>query len=387
MPPSFLMYLTGVSLNVSISAMEIALGLLLIFLIAYLYINRIDVTADCPYFIPFFVYWLATVASLFLGSDSADVSGGVFALWNLLYFFAGYYFITASSIRLTLASLAFGGALLGASAMVDVIFLGSYRGDGFFSIYMSTGNVLAMGAVSALGVIVTRYERGFAAFLYLAALIIMVVGIYYTGTRGALLSFLASACLMLAVRFGLKGLAAAAVLLTGAYAAASFTHIEARFAELLQGFGNMETSHGWRIVLWETAWELIKEYPLFGIGYGAFQPMVTGSMPSVGLPMGHPHNAYINQLVLYGAAGFASFCWLYGKITYDLARRIMTNNYAFIGFFVMVVFFLEGVTENNFTDGEVKMFQMFFTGCMLGALRGGLKDTGKENSVKFIKNI
>lgn len=369
------MPLAGVSLSVSISVMEIALGLLLVFLIVRLYVNRTDITTDCPYFIPFFVYWLATVVSLFAGSDAANISGGVFSIWGLLYFFVGYYLITASNIRLTIAALAFGGVLLGISTIADAVIYGSARPDGFLRMYMTTGEILAMGAVSALGVIITRYEKGLTVLFYVVAFLIMAAGMCLTGTRGAFLSFIVSASLMLVIRFRLKGVLAAIALIFIMSFVAFFTSMAERFAEISQaGIINAGTSHGWRFVLWLASFELIKEYPLFGIGYGAFQPMVMNFLPSGGMSTAHPHNAYINQLVIYGIVGFASFCYLYGKITYDLLKQILINNYAFIGFFVMLSFFVAGITENNFTDGEVKMFQMFFVGCMLGAIRGGFKE-------------
>lgn len=382
---SILMYLSAVSLSVSISAMEVALVILILLLIRHLWRNSIDITVDCPYFIPFFIYWLATVASLFFGSSYANITDGVFSVWGLLYFFGAYYFISSGNIRFTLGALVAGSVALALSAAADVVLYSAPRGDGFLSIYMSTGNLLALSAALALAVIVSGYEKGLGAFLYGVALVVIVIGIYYTGTRGALLSFIVAACIMFVVRFRAKGIFAAALLVAFAVVAAYFTGIGDRFTELLQGFGDKDTSHGWRLVLWQAAWELIKEYPLFGIGQGAFEPMIIGSMPSNAMAVSHPHNAYIHQITLYGIVGFVAFCLLYGKITFDLAKSMFKNKYAFMGFFVMIVFFLEGITENNFTDGEIKMFQMFVAGAMLGAVKKSISDKAKDNVAIFFK--
>ena len=382
---SVLMCLASLSLSVSISAMEVALGLLTLILIRYLWKNSIDITKDCPYFIPFFVYWLASLVSLFTGRDYADFSGGVFTIWGILYFFVAYYFISSKNIPLVIICLILGTVALGAATAVDVLYYGKARGDGFMSIYISTGNLLALGAIFAMGAVVSGYARGVKAVFFILGLGIAVAGIYFTGTRGALLAFLVSACLMLALGFGKKGVLGAGLLVVCAVAAAYFTGIGDRFLELVSGFSDKDTSHGWRLVLWQAAWELIKEYPVFGIGYGAFEPMIIGSMPSNAMAVSHPHNAYIHQITHYGIVGFVAFCWLYGKITLDLAKNIFKNKYAFMGFFVMLTFFLEGITENNFTDSEIEMFQMFVAGAMLGAVRKSIKHDLSDNPLNFFK--
>jgi len=56
-----------------------------------------------------------------------------------------------------------------------------------------------------------------------------------------------------------------------------------------------------------------------------------------------------------------------GKIGYDLARKAWSGNaYAFAGFGVVIVYLLEGLTENNFTDSEITMLFYFITGAVLG---------------------
>lgn len=369
MVQSIFLCLTGLSLSVSISVMESFTGLLIITLVIYLYRFRIDIVADCPYFLPLFLYWITTLIPFFLGSDKAVVSGNYFTIWVMLIIFTSYYLITAGNIRWVILCLIIGSVALGVSAVYDVLIIGEARGNGFFSIYMTTGNSLALGATLTLGLIIDRKEKLPLRIIYIAALMVIITGIFFTGTRGALLAFVAAGSMMFIVKYKFYGVLLSLVFFGGILGCAMLVGIGERFEELLFGFSDPLTSHGWRILLWKESFNLFKDYPIFGIGSGAYRDMMLAVMPSSPLPLGHAHSGYIQQLVLYGVVGFTAFIYFYGRLFYDLLKRMFDDRYAFIGVFVMLTYFMEAVTENNFTDSEVVLYVLFLTGATLSKKR------------------
>ncbi len=384
--PPFLLYLISIAFNISISAMEVGLGLLLLLLIIYLYKNKINIVKDCLYMIPFIIFWVSTLFSIPFGSPVSDKIGGLATIWGLLYFFPAFYFVSSSNIRLIFASLSLGGIILSLSVIIDVFIYNQWRGDGFFK-YMSSGNILAICAVMALGVVCSRYEKGKFALLYVISVIIMVIGIYYTSTRGALLAFLICACAMFIVKLKVKGVILSIGLFVLAAIFASFTTIGDRFTEIFQSFTDEKTSHGWRFFLWQASFKLIEQYPLFGIGDGAYEKIIVDYIPETVFSYAHAHNGYIQLLTQYGIIGFLCFFYFYGKIALSIIKEVFNNKFAFIGCFVTLSFFVEALTEDNFNDGEIKMMYIFIAGIILGALRKGVKDNAVENKISFLKNI
>lgn len=366
---NIILCLSAVAVSVSISAMEIGLGLLLIILIYKLIKEKRDVTEDCPYLIPFFLYWLTTLLPFFLGSDKAVVENNAFDIWPMLYLFVGFYFVNEKNIRPIMFFLILGCASLGISVIADVALFHKIRGGGFLS-YMTGGNVLAIGAILTFATAVSGYEKNKSLLIYYGmACAFMITGIIYTETRGPLLSFLFAACLMLIWKYGLKGVLASAALTTAVGTGVYFSGIGERFFEIFKNIWDVNTSHGWRLELWHQTILLIKEHPIFGIGAGAYESFIREVMPSAGLPLSHAHNGYLVQAVLFGLAGFLAFCWFYGKIFVDFIKKISENHYASIGFFILLVYMLEGLTENNFQDSEVVMYSSLSLGLLLGAIR------------------
>lgn len=365
-----ILLLSAVSLSISISAMEIGLGLLLIILIVFLFRRRIDITADCPYFIPFFIYWLTTLLPFFFGSKEAVLESNTFDIWPMLYFFVGFYFVSQKNLRSIFFFLVLGCFALSLSSLRDVFILNQLRADGFLG-YMTGSEIMALGAVLSFGLVALGYEKNkFIVSFYLLACLAAIFGIISTETRGSLISLVVAASFILIFRYRGKGIIFATIFIFIIGLGVYFSPIGARFFEVVKDFWNVDTSHGWRIELWKQTWTLIKEYPIFGIGNGAYENLVRLLMPtSANLPLSHAHNGLLVQLVLFGLVGLGAFCFFYGKIMVTFIRNMKGNNFAFLGVALMIAYFMQSFTENNFQDSELLMFSSFTFGILLGAIK------------------
>lgn len=373
--------LTGMAISISISAVQVGLGLMLIALIFHLFCSRINIFKDCPYFTPFFIYWLATLPSLIFGSEYAGIEGNLFAPWQLLIFFCSYYFVSEKSIKFIFPLFILSAAALSVSVIYQNIITPYIRMGGFHH-YMMSAHLLSVSAALSIAIIISGYEkrRYFIAFYSLSTLIILA-GIIATDTRMPLLALSIAVIIMLTLKLKMKGLLISA-LITVILIALILNEpvMRSRWLELGKDVSDYTTSHGWRLLLWKNTWELFKEYPIFGIGGGAFDKLMMQLMPAdiTWLPRKHAHNGYLMQLVTYGAAGFAAFCFMYYKIIADTVKSININKFAFIGATISIVYLTEAVTEDNFGLSMTSMQYMFLAGIMLGAMRKNIEETSKE---------
>lgn len=75
--------------------------------------------------------------------------------------------------------------------------------------------------------------------------------------------------------------------------------------------GDIRTSLGLRLHMWEIALAEIKRHPLLGVGTGGFRASWQTYKKAPDLPFyDHPHNSFLFMMVSYGIAGLAAFCWL-----------------------------------------------------------------------------
>ncbi len=77
--------------------------------------------------------------------------------------------------------------------------------------------------------------------------------------------------------------------------------------------GNVNTSIGLRLHMWEIALSEIKKNPLIGLGTAGFIKSWEMYKKDPSLPFfihGNPHNSFLYMMVSFGVFGLISFCWL-----------------------------------------------------------------------------
>ena len=134
------------------------------------------------------------------------------------------------------------------------------------------------------------------------------------------------------------------LLLAGVVLAGAFTRLDtsvlddlqlARWRSLLQIIDNRavdDVSLGGRLTLWQVAWDMALEAPLFGHGLGRLHHLEDGYYDDVGVLLG-AHNQY---LVLVGEAGFVPlalfvlFLWTMARGSHRQALPGATNGWALV---------------------------------------------------------
>jgi O-antigen ligase len=99
--------------------------------------------------------------------------------------------------------------------------------------------------------------------------------------------------------------------------------------------GDVDTSIGLRLHMWEIALSEIKKNPLIGMGTAGFIKSWEIYKKDPSLPFfihGNPHNSFLYMMVSFGVLGLLSFCWL----LFIMLRNGWENRDSSLGFAVFV---------------------------------------------------
>jgi O-antigen ligase len=119
--------------------------------------------------------------------------------------------------------------------------------------------------------------------------------------------------------------------------------------------GNFETPVGWRVLMWQTAWDTGREAPLFGRGFSGYPDNVDAGIEHGHLPhsMGRfrtePHSDYLHLFASRGVVGLMSYAalllvpigYLIALLTFGERRQIAG---AQLGLSLLIVLAVSGLS-------------------------------------------
>ncbi len=216
------------------------------------------------------------------------------------------------------------------------------RACGAYGMYMSYGYGIALFMTLLIGLLIFRkkLEGYFSQKILVIALMINLLGLYYSEARGAWLGFLGAVPFYFFAenkkKFLMISVASVLTLLT-------FFFFSPRVKE---AFTNREGSNSQRISFWLGAIEAFKEKPIFGYGYKNYEPHSVAIKTKYQLPypeiQGHAHSNYLEILATTGILGFVAFMLF-------LLSWFKENSFtqAFVAAFA-----ISGVSQVTWGDGE-----------------------------------
>lgn len=373
---SFLLLLS-LFLNMSISLSQICFGTLLLCFIIYLIDTKYNIFIKDIYFILFMVYWLSAFLTAMFACEYVHIGKTLKSPWTMLVFFVSFYFIDKKYIKYIILSFAIGILILSLSNCYYYLFFSDnyeyFRGYSIAGGYMLTANLLAIDIIFLVAIILTKLEKNkYLILFYCFIIIISFYALLITATRMPLIATIITIALMFIIKLRVKGFILAILLLISLLTYV-FTndYVLARFDSLFSLNYDVTSSNGWRLLLWKNGFEVFKDYPIFGIGVGSYKVFMKEMMPpqNIGLPYAHAHNSYLMQLFTFGIFGLIVFCLFYGKILYDFIKNIFKSPYSFVGFFIMVTYLIQALTEYNTGMSLPSMQALFLAGIMLGLMK------------------
>ncbi len=138
---------------------------------------------------------------------------------------------------------------------------------------------------------------------------------------------------------------------------------------------NMTTdrSNADRLLVWESAFHMIEDHPIVGVGPGNFREVYNEGYkePTVTQDMVHTHNNFIQTFAEAGVIGFAGFCYFLGVLLYENGSALWKDRvYARLRLVTLMGITLFGLIDYTMDASAIVKDFFFLMGCftVLGQL-------------------
>ncbi|MBR2179142.1 MAG: O-antigen ligase family protein [Selenomonadaceae bacterium] len=342
----------------------------------------------------FAVYFTLQVIVAILSLDPKDSIGEVMGEFYrvLLLFFAMVYIKNFKQLKVVLISFLFASLLNDLAGVFQSFVLSGGRAWGLTHWFTMFASVLLIQFpvqvfIASLSVmpIWSRILAGITSMLSILCLIL-------SQTRGAWLAFLATLVIFVLINkdYRTAALKLFSVILIGfMIASIKFPVLTERFVSI----SNMNTvTIKERFLMWESASNIFKDYPIHGIGQRMFNKMYNTKYilpeakerPSANNKgHDHPHNNFMKFLCEGGIIGAFSFIFLHGYFCqrlYKLYKQECTTMCFSAGLTGLLIFLgthFEGLTETNIVLAPIMREYWFLIGMLLVA--GKIIITHRQN--------
>jgi O-antigen ligase len=210
--------------------------------------------------------------------------------------------------------------------------------------------------------------RGLAQLVGLICLPIIGYTVIAAATRSVFLAFGLGAVVYIAaslsvrnaprILIGLIGVIVSGFVLVLLMPADQLALTLGRFDDLISSSGGVtDASARERLTLFTTCWNLLRDYPLYGIGYGAFGHFATYD---------YPHNLFLEILVSLGGIGFAIFIiWLFVLLLSEIALLTRNRPAAAIIFAMTILTLIQLQVSFAFSMAKPLFLMVALTACFL----------------------
>jgi len=356
---TILIQLGAFSVNVSISAAQFFLSLLIIFSAVKLYKTR-DFSVLKSWHTKFFILMILTeTISALAGTNIQKSLSEVPSIWTYTYLYACLILFNGANLNRVLYAF-FAGSILNAFSGTYDVFVTNYdRAIGFYTHALTYGNAAAVVFICALSLMIfVRNQPPKLRMLTAAAAVMSAFALCLSVSRGPMLYASATAALLFIYQYKMK---AAAVVTGVAVLMAALVYLDDSLRDKIltdRGGSSTDSSVGTRVVLWKTAIKGISERPVLGFGKGNFTRYVKENVKVPLSSTAHAHNSYLHYTFNNGLVGLVFLLGFLISLFRYVHRRSKEYPPAKAALFVLIVFLLEGLTENNFGDSEVVMLTM-----------------------------
>ena len=248
---------------------------------------------------------------------------------------------------------------------------GFVRAGGFFGDPMTFAHSFVLLLLLCCGLVFWSHER-FSRSQLLAMSIscgLGVVSIYLTFTRGVWVGFLAGLAFFKFLTRPVLALIVSFVLGLGSwYIYQSLSEGSAIHWRVSRTFKEIDGKSE-RKVIWRTHYEIFKDFPIFGAGYGQNSHLVPSYYERDGVPTGtlvsHAHNQYLHLAAGTGLLGLCCYLFIWYFFFRNLIRLWRRRDLdlwdrGLVAGLLMgqIAFCVGGLTEANFEHSKVRFMVM-----------------------------
>ena len=343
-------------------------------------------------------YLLAAIAALVVVIGVADVFGANFdkSFWSNYERMDGYvttihlfaYFLVMSSVFKTrkMWDRLFHVMII-TSVLLALRGLGEVFSDTYTGTRLATtlGNAIYLAVYMLFHMFITAYylfkdkisNWKMKHYLYIGAIILQFLNLYYTATRGTLLGLIGGVLLigLIIAVFEKKnkklrtiaiGLVGSVILFVSLFIAVKDTEfvqesrVLGRFATISLDSGTV----GVRFTIWDMAYEGFKEKPILGWGQGNF-PYVFNKYYDPSLHSAEPwfdraHNVFLDWLIAGGILGLLAYLSIFAAALRLLWKR-KEDDFSFVSKAILTGFLAAYFFHNIFVFDNLMSYILFFT--------------------------
>ena len=208
--------------------------------------------------------------------------------------------------------------------------------------------------------------KGRLAYAYLMLQYFITIG--FVGGRSGYVAFILLSPLLVYNLIGRRHLLRI-IILSAIVVSVLFTFpvVQGRFAQVrkdlvLYAQGNVNTSVGLRLHMWDIAFAAMKAHPISGVGTNGFKRIWENNKEDRSLPFfDHPHNSFLYMLVSFGIPGLAVFCWLL-LVMLKTGWRAFGSPLGFSLFVFTLIFIIGGLTDTQLLVFPTAILFILFSG-------------------------
>ena len=343
----------------------------------YKEIPKIDKRIGCIFAVYFVFQILIAILSLEPKLSIAEVGGEFYRV--LLLFFAMIFIEDFKQLKIILISFLFASLLNDLMGLYQSFILlerpqGLTHWPTMFAstLLMQFPIQLFIASLSSM----PRWSRILAGFTGVLSILCLIL----SQTRGAWLAFLSVFVIFILINKDYRKTAfkVFTVIMIG------FMLVSMKFPSLTERFESISNVNSAtireRLLMWESATNIFKDYPIHGIGQRMFTKMYNTQYilpdakerpPADGKGHDHPHNNFMKFLCEGGVLGAISFLILHGYFCqrlYKLYRQEQSSMRFSAGLTALLIFLgihFEGLTETNIVLAPIMREYWFWIGTFL----------------------
>ncbi len=246
-------------------------------------------------------------------------------------------------------------------------YLGAKAPQGFinrdhYSAYLGMIIPLALGFLFVISITTDRYSQTAKRALLFFCVIVMSTALFFTMSRGGMLSFISALLFMAFLVWRRKSIRGRGWILSAVGIFVILTIMWFGAAPVIERILSIKTEIasryiGGRLSIWQGTADIIKDYPVFGTGLGTFNYIFPKYEPAIiKVHFAYAHNDFLELIAETGIIGFAVFAAFGLVAVVWLFRRFLKRYDPYVtGISIGILGSLASIFVHSFTDFSLKI--------------------------------
>jgi len=298
----------------------------------------------------------------------ATIDGRVFSLLKINYIFITYIIGTVAASVVCLVHALIGYLDTGDPGLFFYTHLSILHHSGYLAMFINFAIVITVFLALNNRTLLTRWQQALITLLVLFFNLMVVL----LSSKMGILSLLVTYALMSVIFFfsrttrrkTLFPLVMMATVFVFLFSLPQTMERVERSTNVVENMGSVKPddgeSTGERILVWRSAWEIIRHHPFLGVGTGDVKDALLEEYAARGITTAYSRNldAHNQYLQTYLSVGITGFLLLVAMLVWPAILALKRKDYIY--FFFVLLFAMNILTESMFENQAGSVFYAFF---------------------------